>query len=250
MRVRCWKAFVPTDNAKLEPKAVRRMPKHEERWRQIYRDRKYETRFPFDSVVSFTFRHAPKNVPRDQVKVLDLGCGLGNNLRFLAQAGFCATGIDISPEAVGRADDALKAEGHLVTVLCCSCADLPFPSEHFDMIIDRGTMTTLPDPTFGQAFDQIFRVLKPDGHFLFTPFADIHSANELKFSVSEGLLEGIVDGHLGVRERGLRFVSYNDIRELFRIGWDLKSLLLVQASEMVRPNRMVDAEWQVVAQKR
>ena len=222
---------------------------HEDRWRKIYKDRQYETYYPFDQVVSFTFRHYPRDKPRDQTKVLEVGCGLGNNLRFLAKAGFSTSGIDISADAIKRAGELLHGDGLHADLHCCSCARLPFADGSFDMVVDRGTFTVLPDTVFRAALDEVYRVLAPSGHFLFTPYADSHSSNGLANSVVDGLVEDIVDGSLSVRKRGVRFLSFNDIRELFRTRWVVKSIKLHQSSDMLKPMRQVDATWHVVAQK-
>ncbi|HJA04569.1 MAG TPA: class I SAM-dependent methyltransferase, partial [Candidatus Microbacterium stercoravium] len=42
---------------------------------------------------------------------LDLGCGEGADVIWLAQQGWTATGIDISPSAIGRAREAAQAAG-------------------------------------------------------------------------------------------------------------------------------------------
>lgn len=39
-------------------------------------------------------------LPEPPAKVLDLGCGTGWTSRFMAQAGYFVTGVDISPEAI------------------------------------------------------------------------------------------------------------------------------------------------------
>ena len=222
---------------------------HEERWKNIYLNRQYETYYPFDQVVSFMFRHHPRDKPRDQTKVLEVGCGLGNNLRFLAKAGFSTSGIDISPDAIERAAEMLHGEGLQADLQCCSCAALPFADATFDMVVDRGTFTVLPDEVFAEALDEVRRVLAPSGHFLFTPYADSHSSNGIANPVVDGLVEDIVDGSLSVRQRGVRFLSFNNIRELFRSGWNMKSVKLHQSTEMLTPMRQVDATWHVVLQK-
>jgi SAM-dependent methyltransferase len=225
------------------------MNTHEDRWRSIYKLRQYETHYPFDEVVSFVFRYCPKDRPPDSIKILDLGCGLGNNLRFLASAGFAATGIDISEEAVSRCKQMLQLHNYKADVLCCSCAELPFSDAYFDMVVDRGTFTVLPDGTFETAFAEVRRVLRPAGHFLFTPYSDVHSSNGLLDSLSDGLVLPITGGSLIVRDRGVRFLSVNEVRSLFRNGWVLKSVYLKQLTEMLEPMRLVDAWWNVVAEK-
>lgn len=225
------------------------MDVHGERWKEIYKQRQYETYYPFDEVVSFAFRYSPKDRPRSEIKVLDLGCGLGNNLRFLASTGFAATGLDISDDAVSRCEQLLKSEGLNAELVCASCADLPFDDSSFDMVVDRSTFAMLPDDIFHAGLSEVRRILRPSGHLLFTPFADNHSSNGLQDTVVDGLVFPVTGGYLRLRDRGVRFMSANDIRALFRDGWTLKSAVLKEQTEMLKPERDVDSSWNVVAQK-
>ncbi|MGZ8405386.1 MAG: class I SAM-dependent methyltransferase, partial [Nitrospira sp.] len=43
--------------------------------------------------------------------------------------------------------------------------NLPFPDRHFDYVVSTWTLCTIPDPV--QALQEVARVLKPGGHFLF-----------------------------------------------------------------------------------
>jgi len=72
--------------------------------------------------------------------VLDLGCGLGTELAFLASKGFATVGIDRSAIAVRRA-----ATRH--PNVCFMQADvlaLRFSAESFDVLLDRGCSITFP----------------------------------------------------------------------------------------------------------
>ena len=54
----------------------------------IYASGKQLNLYPYDSVVSFIFRSYPRQKPRHQVHVLEIGCGAGNNLWFISREGF------------------------------------------------------------------------------------------------------------------------------------------------------------------
>ena len=63
-----------------------------------YRNKRYN-KYPFDSVVSFIFKNF-KNKIRKNVKVLDLGCGGGNNSYFIAKEGFDLYAVDGSNTSI------------------------------------------------------------------------------------------------------------------------------------------------------
>jgi SAM-dependent methyltransferase len=222
---------------------------HADRWEQIFASRQYETYWPFDSVVSFVFRHAPSDQPRSSVSVLELGFGLGNNLRFLAASGFKASGVDISQTAVDRARLLLEAEGLQADLRLSSADALPFDDDSFDLVVDRGCLTVLPDPVFTGAVAEAWRVLRPEGKMMCTPFADLHSSNALTNPVIDGLTEQITTGGLETRDRGVRFVSYSELRSLFAAGWRWVGLTLDEQTDFLSPARTTSATWIAIVQK-
>lgn len=78
-------------------------------------------------------------------RAIDLGCGTGANVAFLAQHGFDAMGVDISPVAIGKARDAALASGadprFEVADVMDPTADLGGP---FDLLLDCGMVDDFP----------------------------------------------------------------------------------------------------------
>jgi thioredoxin reductase/SAM-dependent methyltransferase len=64
---------------------------------------------------------------------LDLGCGEGGDVVWLAQQGWTVTGVDVSPVALERAAAAATAAGVEVTLLRTDLASA-FPSGSFDLV--------------------------------------------------------------------------------------------------------------------
>ena len=107
-------------------------------------------------------------------RAIDLGCGTGSNVRYLARHGFEATGIDFSPvalriarqRAVGQAPDGSIrfVEGDLTAP---AIAGIEGP---FDLLIDFGTLDDLdPDGRLAMA-RLIARLARPGAAFLFWCF--------------------------------------------------------------------------------
>ena len=68
-------------------------------WERNYKKKRYNS-YPYDKVVSIILRTYPIKKNRKKIKVLDLGCGGGNNTEFLAKEGFDVYAVDGSKEAI------------------------------------------------------------------------------------------------------------------------------------------------------
>jgi hypothetical protein len=62
-------------------------PKPDPVWEELRAQGRNICHYPFDVVVSFLFRWGTKSRPRSKTKVLEVGCGAGNNLWFAAREG-------------------------------------------------------------------------------------------------------------------------------------------------------------------
>ena len=95
--------------------------------------------------------------------VLDVGCGAGSNVLYLARQGYESHGIDLSPGAVSAANERAGKEGLTVDVREGDVLDLRFPAGRFGGAIDNGCFHTLP-PRRRRAYAlELARVLSPGG---------------------------------------------------------------------------------------
>jgi len=96
------------------------------------------------------------------LKILDVGCGTGANLKMLREYG-TAEGVDISQQAL----DFCRERG-LVKVQYGSAEDLPHADAAFDLVTALDVLEHLDDDAVG--LREIERVLRPNGHaLLFVP---------------------------------------------------------------------------------
>ena len=104
---------------------------------EIYAQGMHQNRYPYDSVVTFIFRNFRRDVKRNDIRILEVGCGCGNNLWFAAREGFKIFGVDGSPSAIEYANRRLEEDGLAGDLRVSDFASLPFESEYFDFVIDR-----------------------------------------------------------------------------------------------------------------
>lgn len=111
-------------------------------------------------------------------RVLDVGCGAGQELLPLAERGAFAVGIDIAPE-VGTLT--LGPEYDRLTFVRAAAERIPFSSASFDVVICR---IALPYMHNAQALAEIARVLEPGGLLVLR----IHAMRYYLRKLREGLL--------------------------------------------------------------
>ena len=99
--------------------------------------------------------------------LLDLGSGAGNDC-FIARAIVGdkgkVTGLDMTePMVVKARENCAKLKFTNVDFVLGDIEGMPFDEKIFDVVISNCVLNLVPDKT--KAFKEIFRVLKPGGHF-------------------------------------------------------------------------------------
>jgi len=97
-------------------------------------------------------------------RVLDAGCGVGDHVPWLLDAGATVVGVDASAEPVDRARDRF---GDPATFQRADLGEsLPFDDGAFDVVLSHLVLDHVAD--LGTAFGEFHRVLAPDGVLVFT----------------------------------------------------------------------------------
>lgn len=94
--------------------------------------------------------------------VLEVGCGFGRNLDFLARGltgGKRLAGIDISPSILHKGRRALPVG---VSLACGDIQSLPFATGSFDAVFTHGVLMHVPPAGLAGALAEIRRVSKGD----------------------------------------------------------------------------------------
>lgn len=106
------------------------------------------------------------------VRVLELGCGAGDQALMLAERGHQVTGIDISPVAIDWAREKAAARGLDARFLEGSVLDLPFPDGSFDWVLDGSCWHCIVGEDRRRFLPEIRRVLRPGGIFTGAPMVN------------------------------------------------------------------------------
>lgn len=136
---------------------------HVQRWQQRYRETSpnqmpWHREQPAEVLVSTVKRGLlPKGV------TVDLGCGTGTDLLYLAQQHFRVIGVDIAREALQFARLRLLAAGMDIPLIQADARLLPFAVGSLDLICDSGCFHSFAPEIRSMYAQSVARVLKPGG---------------------------------------------------------------------------------------
>ncbi len=204
--------------------------------------------YPWDAVVSFVFRYAPKERAREKVRILEVGCGTGSNLWFAAREGFEVCGIDGSPSAIAYARERFARDGLIGDFRVATFDDLPFDDDSFELALDRASLSCVGHAAGRAAVAEVARVLCPGGFFFFNPYSERHSSAAAGTPGADSLVENIVRGSL-IGAGGISFYGRDDVERALPAPWRIRFLEHMERSDLLDENNLVHAEWRVVAEK-
>jgi ubiquinone/menaquinone biosynthesis C-methylase UbiE len=123
-----------------------------------------------------TFREKTLDLARlaEGESVLDVGCGTGTlaiAAKYRVGSLGQVTGIDASPEMIGRAKQKAGKTGAEVHFQTAAAQSLPFQDATFDVVLSTVMVHHLPDDARAMCISEIRRVLKPGGRFLAIDFS-------------------------------------------------------------------------------
>ena len=224
-------------------------------WDDVYAQGHYQ-HAPYDIVVSFIFRNAPKNKVREAIHILEVGCGTAANLFFAAQHGFSVCGIDAAAPGILKARQRFQDAGLTGRLEIGDFTSLPFEEAFFHLVIDRGAITCTSFDGAKACIAEIARVTAPGGRFLFTPYSDSSSAAasgqrvDAGGGVPGGLRTGITEGPL-VGLGQIRFYSLSDIGALLsEREWNILEVKHSESFDLLSPLRFIHAAYQVVVERK
>lgn len=166
---------------------------------------------PVEALARTVSYHLRGRVRADQVPPLhfmEMGCGAGPNLVWLAQQGIRVSAVDISPTALDLARHNLVRQGfgdRIGQLLEASVSAVPFEDGLFDGIIEACVFQHLDRRNRYSAFAEVRRLLRPGGVFVGYMLDVGHTVYRRKRA--EELLED--PGTLVLEEGGSRFYLTN-----------------------------------------
>ena len=109
---------------------------------------------------------------RSAGRALDLGCGTGTNVAFLARRGWDAVGVDFAPRAISLARRRAREAGvaHRARFLVADVTRLPDLGGPFDLALDMGCLHSVPAERRADYARGLLARLAPGGTYLLYAF--------------------------------------------------------------------------------
>lgn len=208
----------------------------------IYSQGRHLNRYPHHTVVGFVFSNFGHVADRSQVRIVELGCGAGNNLWFAAREGFSVAGIDGSVSAIeyarGRfADEDLSGDFRLGDF-----ATLPWPDAEFDVVLDRASLASTHREVIVEALRESHRILKPGGRLLSMMYSNLHGEKEYGRDLGDQTYTEFRDGYF--KDLGMvHFATRAGIEQLFGTLFRIDSLTHTRDEDVLHAGRITNAQW-------
>ena len=216
-------------------------------WEGIFGSRSWG-RYPAEDLIRFVMREVSSVVDRTALKALELGCGPGANLWFLANEGIPFDAIDGSPTAVSLARGRLDREkpGWQGRIVVGDFCNLPGDFRDYDFALDSEAIYCNDFDESSRIIGEVYDRLIPGGAFWSRTFAPG------TWGVESGKRIGRdywLAGEGPIAKKGpARLTQLESVPELYGSRW-----ASIDVGEITRhdgnPNQII-REWIILARKR
>lgn len=114
-------------------------------------------RYKYDSYITSLI----DSFARKGRSILEIGCGLGSDSRYIAKKGANIISLDLSPNNVFLATKGMRLFGFNPKGVCADAEHLPFKDNSFDIVYSFGVLHHTPDTQ--RALNEVNRILKHNG---------------------------------------------------------------------------------------
>lgn len=208
-------------------------------WDQSYENKENFLFYPDEEMIVFFSRYVMKRIgfkeyrnvienPQN-MKVLDLGCGIGRHVAYCHEMGLDAYGIDLSHEAIKVAQEWASKIGvshPTQKVLQGDIRKLPWPDGFFQCAVSHGVLDSMHFEIAFEACKELARTMASGGLFYCDLISGNDSAHPREFAGEEVML-----GH----EKGTiqSFFNFTKINQLFEGLFTILECKLIRREDVL-----------------
>ena len=216
-------------------------------WEKKYSSNsQYRNKFPYDIIVSLIIKKFRKE--NRKLRVLELGCGCGNNLIPLSNYFEYAYGVDVSETVIKFANDWSEKERKDNLNFICKDLNEDFfidTTKKFDLIFDRSCLSLLIPHRLEKLIEKITsKYLEKEGNLFLSLYADTNSSLELK-KINSSNYSKI--GNITAPE--VYYYSRKDLISLTKFNLELEQLDYISNTNMLDQKYIITSEWNVLYKK-
>lgn len=125
--------------------------------------RKYFDLVEYERYKQQYWQHEFFDFKQKNSRVLEIGIGLGTDLKQFARSGAMCHGVDITDRHIKLTKENFENDGLKVEIIECDATKIPCPDQYFDTVYSFGVIHHIPN--VDAVLDEIFRLLKPGAVF-------------------------------------------------------------------------------------
>ena len=219
------------------------MQTFDKNWEKIYSNNQQLNIYPFYDLISFYNYNFKKKY---NLKVLEVGCGYGNNIEFMSKYNHEVFGIDASREVIDKAKLRFKEKKN-VKLFVQDFTQIKFSQNSFDFILNRESISCVSKKNAIKAINQCKKVLKKNGLFYSTFVSNLNTFNGI--TKDNDLTYKLKGNYSNVEQ--IRFYNILEIQEIFSLNkFDIIELYLTSRKDFLKKPINDLSYWTVVAKKK
>lgn len=217
------------------------------KWEKLHSNAKFRPKYPSEYVVQFIFRNFKRN---GEEKILDLGCGAGRHIYFMASENIDSYGCDISREGIEYTREILEMNNFKATLDVASIDKLPYKDNFFDGLISCGVLYYCKITEIKKAVSEIYRVLKPGAKalILVRNIKDYRFNNGLEIEKNTFMINENDPNKCAFNETGMimHFFEKNEIELLFS---KFKTVAIDEIIHTHSSGKFMDSNYEIIIEK-
>lgn len=213
-------------------------------WNQVFKEQEWG-KYPSESLIRFIARNFYRR-SRKEISLLEVGCGPGANIWYMAREGFNVSGVDGSEVAINKAKERLKKSNLDANLLVADLMNLPFENDSFDGVVDAECLYANSELNTKQILSEIKRVMKTGSLFYSRTFSNKMFIGRQSSIKNEFEYTDIDEGPL----RGKGFTRLINRRKISDLYGGFFEIISVDKLEYTQYNgKQLISEYEIISKK-